>query len=78
MCGLASLLFHAAMSALTKVEYGYIGSITRIALVVWTISWVLQVGVGHWVLEKNQPNVATIDQVSFLAVLESVLIAWKS
>lgn len=53
-----------------------------VAIVSWTVAWALQVGVGHWMWEQNQPNV--VDQnrmgsaVSYLAVTTSVLIAWSS
>lgn len=49
-----------------------------LAFFLWTISWSLQVVVGHWGFEGNQPNVANIDEVSWLAMTQSVLIAWSS
>jgi heme/copper-type cytochrome/quinol oxidase subunit 2 len=49
------------------------------ALVAWIIAWMLQVGVGHWMWEGNQPNVAAHpNDVSYLAMCTSVLIAWSS
>jgi uncharacterized membrane protein YGL010W len=45
----------------------------------WTIAWMLQVGVGHWMWEQNQPNIANNNkEVSYLAMCQSVLIAWSS
>jgi uncharacterized membrane protein YGL010W len=78
--GTASLLFHlAAVAVCDKLvrEKGpwkaiFIGASS------WTIAWSLQVGVGHWMLEHNQPNVANMNEVSWLAMTQSVLIAWSS
>jgi uncharacterized membrane protein YGL010W len=45
----------------------------------WTVAWMLQVGLGHSLWEKNRPNVmANMQQVSYLAMSQSVLIAWSS
>ena len=46
----------------------------------WTVAWTLQIVVGHWVWEQNRPNVSpsTFNQVSYLAMCQSVLIAWSS
>jgi uncharacterized membrane protein YGL010W len=49
-----------------------------IALGVWTMAWMAQVGIGHWLWERNQPNVANMDDVSWLAMWQSVLIAWST
>jgi uncharacterized membrane protein YGL010W len=50
-----------------------------ISLGIWTMAWMAQVGIGHWLWERNQPNVvATMDDVSWLAMCQSVLIAWSS
>jgi uncharacterized membrane protein YGL010W len=43
----------------------------------WIASWSLQIVIGHGYLERNQPNFVQ-DSVSLLAVLQSILIAWKS
>jgi len=48
------------------------------AAMAWTIAWTVQVGMGHWLLERNQPNVANMEHVSLLAMTQSVLIAWSS
>ena len=42
----------------------------------WTFAWATQVGIGHFIMEKNQPNVANVKEVSGLAMALSVLIAW--
>jgi hypothetical protein len=45
----------------------------------WTIAWMFQVGVGHWIWEQNQPKIANNNkEVSYLAMCQSVLIAWSS
>jgi uncharacterized membrane protein YGL010W len=43
-----------------------------------TLAWTLQVGVGHWIWEGNQPNVANMKEVPYVAMCQSVLIAWSS
>jgi uncharacterized membrane protein YGL010W len=45
-----------------------------VALVAWTCSWLLQVPVGHWQIERNQPSMAT--QLTLNSVLLSVSLAW--
>ena len=47
-------------------------------VLLWTLSWVLQVGLGHYLIEGNQPNLASPSDVSTLSVVTSVLLAWKS
>lgn len=45
----------------------------------WTVAWFLQVCIGHWVIERNQPTIAdSKSSVSPLAMLFSVLIVWSS
>jgi uncharacterized membrane protein YGL010W len=78
--GTASLFFHlAAVAVCDKLvrENGPWKAIV-IGASSWTIAWSLQVGVGHWILENNQPNVANMNEVSWLAMTQSVLIAWSS
>lgn len=78
--GCACWCFHAlALVACrqTLLSVGTNGALF-VALVAWTLSWALQVGIGHWILEKNQPNVADMGTVSYLAMVQSVLIAWSS
>lgn len=53
-------------------------SVMLIALILWCFAWTVQVGLGHWICERNQPNVANIAEVSYLAMLTSTLIAWSS
>jgi uncharacterized membrane protein YGL010W len=54
---------------------------TMLLLLLLTIaSWIIQIGIGHWMLEQNQPtffqpgNTAS----STLSMLTSIVIAWKS
>jgi len=49
-----------------------------LASVCWVVAWVVQVGIGHFLFERNKPNVANMSEVSYLAMLLSVLIAWSS
>ena len=46
----------------------------------WIVSWTLQIFVGHWMWEQNRPNISpsTVNEVSYLAMCQSVLIAWSS
>lgn len=78
--GTASLLFHLAAVAvcdkLVREKGTWRASV--IAASSWTIAWSLQVGVGHWLFENNQPNIANMNEVSWLAMTQSVLIAWSS
>ncbi len=78
--GNASLLFQLA--AVTYCDKLVREKGPRKAIVIgassWTIAWSLQVGVGHWIFEHNQPNVANMNEVSWLAMTQSVLIAWSS
>lgn len=45
------------------------------AAVAWTASWALQVGVGHWMIEQNQPGMATA--LTPLSIVISVPMAWQ-
>ena len=45
-----------------------------IAAITWACSWVVQVGIGHWMIERNQPGMT--HKLSFLSVLLSVSLAW--
>ena len=78
--GLISFFFHiaAASCANRLVQKLDLMSTVAVAMSTWTMAWILQVGIGHWLLEGNQPNVANITEVSWLAMTQSVLIAWKS
>ena len=62
--GCACWSFHAVAVVAcrqTLVSVGAVGA-SAVALVAWTLAWALQVGIGHWMLEKNQPNVADTGQ----------------
>jgi phage-related holin len=78
--GTASLVFHlAAVAVCDKLvrEQGAWKAMV-IAACSWTIAGSLQVGMGHWMLEDNQPSVANLNEVSWLAMTQSVLISWSS
>lgn len=57
---------HASLSS--------VGARLGVALAVWSCSWLLQVPVGHWLVERNQPSMAT--KLTLNAVLLSVPLAW--
>jgi len=70
MIGFCVLCYHVALPWLVeRIQW-------RHAVAIWIASWSLQIGVGHWVLEGNQPNLAN-NEVSLLAATQSVLIAWS-
>ena len=49
------------------------------ALLVWTASWALQIGVGHYWIEQNVPNLFhPHDEVSLLSTVTSIVLAWES
>ena len=55
-----------------------------IATTSWCISWIIQVGIGHFYFERNLPNILSKDDimnnstnVSYLSMCQSVLIAWR-
>lgn len=78
--GWACLFFHIVVVAACLVITQNLDCTQTIAmaLILWTLAWGLQVGVGHWIWEKNQPNVADMGSVSLMAIFQSVLIAWSS
>ena len=47
-----------------------------VAVGLWTSSWVLQVGLGHWLLERNNPGMTK--QMSLFSVVLSVSMAWDA
>ena len=48
------------------------------AWIAWGLAWAVQVCVGHYICEQNQPNVANMSTVSNLSITLSVLIAWST
>ena len=52
--------------------------VIAIAMTLWTLAWTTQVGIGHFIIEKNVPNLATFNEVSYMAMGLSVLVAWTS
>ncbi|KAJ1620602.1 hypothetical protein T492DRAFT_1076761 [Pavlovales sp. CCMP2436] len=58
-----------ALAALPSVQTRLV-----VALSVWICSWLLQVPIGHWLIERNQPSMAT--QLTLNSVLLSVPLAW--
>lgn len=52
---------------------GKLGSIAA-ALAMWSVAWAVQVPVGHWLLEGNQPGMAT--QLTANSIVLSVAMAW--
>ena len=78
--GGACLVFHIVVIVSCRATSRFLEAweTLSVAAIAWIISWALQVGVGHWLWEKNDPNVANIKSVSWLAMCQSVLIAWSS
>lgn len=78
--GCACLVFHLFVigSCTVTIQNLTTWEALTVASIGWIFAWALQVGVGHWLWEKNDPNVAHIASVSWLAMCQSVLIAWSS
>ena len=86
--GIATFLFHIVVTKLCdslmiiREDSWFqmrLWSVSILTLTFWTLAWIVQVGVGHAMFEKNIPNVAHASQhVSCLAMCQSVLIAWSS
>lgn len=78
--GLYSFMFHTASAWLSNwiVTSHETKTAFLIGTLCWTLAWAVQVGIGHYLFEKNSPNVANISEVSYLAMGLSVLIAWSS
>ena len=78
--GCACLVFHVMVivSCSTTIRNLTTWETLSVASMAWIIAWALQVGVGHWLWENNDPNVANMTSVSWLAMCQSVLIAWSS
>lgn len=80
MAGAATLAFHVATASLCHKLIQAQGPkrVILIAAVCWTLAFSIQIGVGHQMFEENQPSVANPSVVSWLAMTQSVLIAWSS
>ncbi len=78
--GLSCFLFHIVVigSCCETIETLGTTWTVLVALISWTFAWTIQVGVGHWLWEQNDPNVASMKSISLLAMCQSVLIAWSS
>jgi Protein of unknown function (DUF962) len=82
--GCLAAIFHASLAMYRpkhKSPQHFIGTL-------WLISWMLQIALGHWLLEGNNPTfwrssiaaLSGLDKhgVSIQAVATSVLIVWES
>jgi uncharacterized membrane protein YGL010W len=79
--GLATFLFHTMIVCLCETwikDCAYSMILPTIALICWVVSMILQIVVGHRILERNSPNLANGNEVTFLAMCLSVLIAWSA
>ena len=81
--GIITFLFHLWTIVTYIILRQYLADdsyiLLLLILIVWVIAWTLQIVIGHWICEKNQPNIANKDDnVSYLAMCQSVLIAWSS
>ena len=77
LVGQVAAAFHVVAAHLLERHLYYHKQRWELLGVLWCTSWVLQVGVGHYWFEGNQPNLVN-DSVSWLALTQSVLMAWKS
>jgi hypothetical protein len=87
--GMVSFLYHIFLikicdSLTTQIDNHsyhpneYLWVLVMIAAGLWTFAWTIQVYLGHVLFERNLPNIANPAQVSYLAMSQSVLIAWSS
>jgi uncharacterized membrane protein YGL010W len=69
--GLLALLFHVVAIPWVMDQP------LRYQILLTIVAWSIQICIGHWVLERNQP---TLQQgtASTLSMLTSIVIAWKS
>lgn len=86
LLGVLTLLFHVltivvSWELMQWHRYHHHGRYFRVvplaAMSSWIVAWILQVGVGHYLWERNSPNVANMQEISYLAMCQSVLIAWS-
>jgi uncharacterized membrane protein YGL010W len=83
--GIATLVFHIGIVFVCEFLLQFhqqqrqqrSWAIPILVLSSWSLAWMLQVGVGHYLLEGNAPNVANLQDVSYLAMCQSVLLAWS-
>ena len=79
--GVASLLFHIfrIKMCVSLMQQRDLWVVSMIAGLSWSAAWIIQGCVGHVIFERNLPNIANpSDEVSYLAMSQSVLIAWSS
>ena len=78
--GLTVLILHVFMGHICLVwacTMDFRKSMT-IGLVVWMLSWSLQIGVGHYYIEGKPPNLFNpTDKVSLLSTITSIVLAWE-
>jgi uncharacterized membrane protein YGL010W len=76
--GLVILTFHVLLGRFCTAHIPRLRLVTSaiIGTAVWTISWILQVVLGHYYIEGRPPNIGT-DQVSLLSACTSVVLAWE-
>ncbi len=63
----------AFISGCIFLKFGFSMSL-KIAVFSQILSWLCQVGIGHYICEKNTP--AMKDKLSFNSIVLSVLLAW--
>jgi len=66
----------ALASAADLVVHRFADHALALAAGGWTCSWLVQVGIGHWLLERNQPGMAK--QLTALSIFLSVGMAWDT
>eukprot|EP00977_Amphora_coffeiformis_P016016 scaffold4855_cov195-Amphora_coffeaeformis.AAC.1 len=78
--GWAVLLFHVTIVHICQRYANALGFTKSlvVGLMVWTASWGLQIGVGHYVMEGKPPNLLNPDdKVSLLSAMTSITLAWE-
>ena len=82
--GIIIFLLHVAMVQWCLViqqqqqQYRFTAVVLLPPLVVWMLSWTLQIGVGHYWMEQRAPNLFHPDDtVSWLSTLTSIVLAWE-
>ena len=79
LLGCTVLTLHVVTGKLCKVYVLQLGpwQSAMWGTLVWSLSWTLQVGVGHYLWEQRPPNLGT-DPLSFLSMVTSIVVAWES
>lgn len=78
--GLAVLVMHVFLGQLCQLGVPLLGLYKSFILgvAVWTFSWLVQIGVGHYWIEGTPPNLFNPnDKVTLLSAATSIVLAWE-